>query len=159
MRVTRKARSLYADILFPKTSRWERCATINLCVRLGEVHPPSKEAFNATQMRAQKERYGMNLIMCWEQASGIGPFSSLSVAKAFVQMWRDLRSAERFREIDTARLIAWMLPKIQHPFMEWLPRDCNEQHIDVTADVIVGGPREDFLELADINLGEQDQVD
>ena len=135
-----------ADDFCAAISYWaNRCATINLCLKIVQVLPPSRTVFSIDDLKSEKHRMAANLMMSWEYASSIGPFATHSLSKCFIHNWQELRRANEFRGMDSGEIRSWLIPKINHPFMEWLPNNCSEGDLDVAADFLVGGPADGFI--------------
>lgn len=123
---------------------WARCAAISACLHINEICGLSPLPFDEKQLKEEMERCLMNLIMSWEHATAVGPFATCCVAKGFISAWRDLKKVNEWRGIDASKLRAWILPKAQHPLLEWLPRESTEHDIDLAADVVAGKFTKEF---------------
>lgn len=124
---------------------------INLCLALNQLASPNFTPFDdptVLKMKSEKQRHAMNNMMAWEFAESLGPFETLWVAKGLLQHWLELRRTETFKGVPTAAVRAWSLPKMNHQFNEWLSENVSESHMDVAADLLVGGPLVGFIAQA-----------
>ncbi|KAF2168676.1 hypothetical protein M409DRAFT_53311 [Zasmidium cellare ATCC 36951] len=125
-----------------------RQVILNLCLAVCHLMPADLCPFNMATiktMKAEKQQLAMNLMMSWEFAETLGPFATLWVAKGLLQNWLQLRGTDKFKNVPTADVIAWALPKMNHQFNEWLAEDMKESDMDVAADLLVGGPLIGFI--------------
>ncbi|KAK4504573.1 hypothetical protein PRZ48_005489 [Zasmidium cellare] len=125
-----------------------RQSVINLCLMFHHLAPATVSPFDdkaVELMNNEKERCATNLMMSWEFAESLGPFETLWVAKGLLQNWLELRRTKTFKNVPTAVVRAWALPKMNHPFNEWLAEDVKESDMDTAADLLVGGPLIGFI--------------
>ena len=117
-----------------------RLTVINPCLKLADL--TSDTNLDLSDLRTEHARHTTNLLMAWQYATQLGPFATAWVVKALLHTWAMLRTAREFRGVPGEMVRVWLLPKLNHPFVEWAvptAEEASESMLDGMADLIVGG--------------------
>ena len=83
-------------------------------------------------LAAEKERNIVKLMMCWQHAVSLGSSATAFLFKAFLHARTLLQFTTTFRKRPTSTIRAWMLPKLDGPFNEFVTLDISDWDISDT---------------------------
>jgi hypothetical protein len=127
--------------LFTCINYWgNRVKAINLALKIAEIVEMDESlGVDRDKLKEEKLRFFRKLMMSWDQASTLGGFATLGVARGLMGFWQDLSGDTFDLGEATAAIKTSILQRVVHPFHTWFPSDGSQQQINEAADMLVGG--------------------